>query len=139
MLLVCSTKESAMARLSDTRTRTFTELRAWALKRLGLRTHLDHHELGDLETTMKFMNFWDEINHGESERGYIHKEYIKRDSPALWQMKLLTTKELNEWKDKFVSLFPDEHPDPPWNEFEENDRDVRKDASFKSAIDLLFA
>lgn len=80
-------------------TRTFKELRVWAVEMAGVSNHFDFCRLGP-----DYKNFWDKINCVEFDRGYDPVEYIKPDTPALWQMKLLTDEEFEEWKSRFLSF-----------------------------------
>lgn len=79
---------------------TFEELRAWMLKKLGLKSHLQANWSPD----SPHRAFWNEINDIEMKRGYNHEEYLKKDSSALCQMNLLTATELREWKRRFNEI-----------------------------------
>jgi len=45
--------------------------------------------------------FWDEMNEVEFQRGYVPEEYEKPDTPALFEMELLTEEEFAQWVEKF--------------------------------------
>ena len=79
--------------------RTFQDLRDWALKEARVSNHFGFLRLGPCYT-----QFWEDINRIEYTRGYDPEEYLKPNAPALCQMKLLTEEELKEWKKRFKSF-----------------------------------
>ena len=78
------------------RTKTFGELRKQVLGLARVKDNFSFFDLGSCHRT-----FWHEMNSVEYDRGYDPIEYVKDDSPALWEMKLLTQEEFDEWVDRF--------------------------------------
>ncbi|OGG57747.1 hypothetical protein A2765_04930 [Candidatus Kaiserbacteria bacterium RIFCSPHIGHO2_01_FULL_56_24] len=76
--------------------RTFGELKAWALEQAGVSNHFEFRDLGE-----NYATYWEGMNRAEFDRGYVHGEYEKPDTPALCDMKLLTEKEFRDWKGTF--------------------------------------
>ena len=80
--------------------RTFGEIRTLVLSRAG--TPGDHFAFCRL--TPKHGTYWDRINEEEYQRGYDPLEYLKKGTPALNAMKLLTDEEFERWLRDFEAL-----------------------------------
>ena len=78
-------------------THTFAELRRWVLAEAKAGNHFAFRDFGE-----KYANFWEELNDAEFRRGYVPGEYEKPNTPALYEMKLLTEKEFSTWQETFT-------------------------------------
>jgi len=81
------------------RTRTFGELRNFVLSRTNSKNHFVFCAMGDA-----YEKFWSDMNGVEYDCGYNKKEYEKKESPALCEMKLLTESEFVGWKKRFLQF-----------------------------------
>jgi len=83
---------------------TYQSVREHLLKKAGVPSHFDFMKL-DNEREEICRQLWDEINHEEFRKGYKKEEHERPGTPALWQMRLLTEKELLAWLEKIDKAF----------------------------------